>query len=246
MKQKVILIVFFLFFGIATNVLAAEDKLTIKMSWAFMNRFQPVSHQIGFPEGNVIQVGCLVKPAGSPIKEVTVKNLDSGLVLEAPPVNVGNIWSGLYEIPLPPFDPSKHMGAWEIRVIDEKGNEATAKTAKLSLKGEMPYLKGLKASGNRFAPMISWSAPDEGGIPQGAGVRYRVRLLKDMNNQFYKSKIIADTSHQIPEGTIKDEDLSKVYVRVECQGWDKNNKEHPLPLNLQSQTFMTLEEALSK
>ena len=44
--------------------------------------------------------------------------------------------------------------------------------------------------------------------------------------------------------TIKDEDLSKIYVRVECQGLDKHNKEHPLPLNLQSQTFMTLEEAL--
>ena len=246
MKQKAILVVLCIFFGIVTNALAEEDKLAIKMSWAFMNRFQEGSQQLGFPEGNVIQVGCLVKPAGSPIKEVTVKNLDSGLVLKAPSIDVGNIWSGLYEIPLPPFDPSKHMGAWEIRVIDEKGNEATAKTAKLSLKGEMPYLKGLKASGNRLAPMISWSAPNEGDIPQGAAVRYRVRLLKDMYNQFYKSKIITDTSHQIPEGTIKDEDLSKVYVRVECQGWDKNNKEHPLPLSLQSQTFMTLEEALGK
>lgn len=246
MKRKAIAVVLFLFFSLVTNALSAEEKLNIKMSWAFMNRFQAGSQQLGFPEGNVIQVGCLVEPAGSPIKEVTVKNLDSGLFLTAPPVNVGDIWSGLYEIPLPPFDPSKHMGVWEIRVIDEKGNEATAKTAKLSLKGEMPYLKGLKASGNRLAPMISWSPPDEKDIPQGAEVRYRVRLLKDMYNQFYMSKIISDTSHQIPEGTIKDEDLSKVYVRVECQGWDKNNKEHPLPLSLESQTFMSLEEALGK
>jgi hypothetical protein len=246
MKQKAILVVLCLFFSLVTNALAAEEKLNIKMSWAFMNRFQAGSQQLGFPEGNVIQVGCLVEAAGSPIKEVTVKNLDSGLFLKAPPVNVGDIWSGLYEIPLPPFDPSKHMGVWEIRVIDEKGNEATAKTAKLSLKGEMPYLKALKASGNRLAPMISWSPPDEKDIPQGAAVRYRVRLLKDAYNQFYMSKIISDTSHQIPEGTIKDEDLSKVYVRVECQGWDINNKEHPLPLNLESQTFMSLEEALGK
>ena len=246
MKQKAIAVVLCLFFSLVTNALSAEEKLNIKMSWAFMNRFQAGSQQLGFPEGNVIQVGCLVEAAGSPIKEVTVKNLDSGLSLKAPPVNVGDIWSGLYEIPLPPFDPSKHMGVWEIRVIDEKGNEATAKTAKLSLKGEMPYLKGLKASGNRLAPMISWSPPDEKDIPQGAAVRYRVRLLKDAYNQFYMSKIISDTSHQIPEGTIKDEDLSKVYVRVECQGWDINNKEHPLPLNLESQTFMSLEEALGK
>jgi len=246
MKKIVAFLSLCLFVGMVTNALSAEDKLTINMAWAFMNRFQPGSQQIGFPEGNVIQVGCLVKPAGAPIKEVTVKNLDSGLVLAAPAVNVGNIWSGLYEIPLPPFDPSIHMGVWEIRVIDEKGNEATAKTAKLSLKGEMPYLKGLKATGSRLAPMISWSAPNVEDTPQGAAVRYRVRLLKNLDNQFYKSKIIPDTSHQIPEGTIKDEDLSKIYVRVECQGWDKTNNEHPLPLNLQSQTFMTLEGALGK
>jgi hypothetical protein len=200
MKKIVVVLSLCLFVCMVTNALSAEDKLTIKMSWAFMNRFQPGSQQLGFPEGNVIQVGCLVKPAGAPIKEVTVKNLDSGLVLAAPPIDVGNIWSGLYEIPLPPFDPSGHMGVWEIRVIDEKGDEATAKTAKLSLKGEMPYLKGLKATGNRLAPMISWSAPNVADIPQGATVRYRVRLIKDMYNQFYKSKIITETSHQIPEG----------------------------------------------
>jgi hypothetical protein len=246
MKKIVVLLTLCLFVAMVTNALPEEDKINIQMSWAFMNRFQPGSQQIGFPEGNVLQVGCLVKPAGSPITEVTVKNLDTGLVLTAPPVNVGKIWSGLYEVPWRPFDPSKHMGVWEFRVKDEKGNEAIAKTHKLDMKGEMPYLEGLKASGNSLAPMISWSAPNEKDIPQGAGVRYRVRLLKDMNNQFYKSKIITNTSHQIPEGTIKSEDLSKIYVRVECQGWDKNDKEHPLPLDLQSQTFMTLKEALGK
>ena len=247
MKRKVFLIALCLVFVTVTNAFSEEDKIDIKLSWAFMNRFQPGSQQLGFPEGNVFAAGCIVKPAGSPIKEVTVKNLDSGLVLTAPPVNVGKIWSGLYELdPMPPFDPGKHMGVWEIRVIDEKGNEATAKTARLSMQGQMPYLKGLKASGNPLAPIISWSAPDEKDLPQGAAVRYRVRLLKNSENQFYRSKIIPDTSHQIPEGTIKDEDLSKIYVRVECQGWDKNNKEHPLPLNLLSHTFMTLEEALSK
>ena len=247
MKKIAVLLTLCLFVVMVTNALPEEDKINIQMSWAFMNRFQAGSQQLGFPEGNVLQVGCIIKQAGSLIKEVTVKNLDTGLVLTAPPVNVGKIWSGLYELnPLPPFDPTKHMGVWEIRVKDEKGNEATAKTHKLDMKGEMPYLEGLKASGNSLAPMISWSAPNEKDIPQGAGVRYRVRLLKDMNNQFYKSKIITDTTHQIPEGTIKSEDLSKIYVRVECQGWDKNDKEHPLPLDLQSQTFMTLKEALGK
>jgi len=246
MKKIVIFISLCLFVGIGTNAYS-EDKINIQMTWAFVNRFQPnYSQQLGFPDGNVIQVGCLIKPTGTKIREVTVKNLDSGVVIEAPAVDVGKIWSGLYEIPLPPFDPSKHMGVWEIRIKDEKGNETTVKTHKLDMKGEMPYLKGLKASGNPLAPIISWSKPDEKDIPQGAEVKYRVRLLKDMNNQFFRSEITTETSVQIPEGNIKSEELSKIYVRVECQGWDKNDKEHPLPLDLMSQTFMPLKEALGK
>jgi hypothetical protein len=245
MKKILFFLSLCLFVGMVTNALS-EDKIYFPLTWAFVNRFQPGSQQLGAPEGNVIQVGCMIKPADSPIKEVTVKNLDSGLVLTAPPVNVGKIWSGVYEIPLPPFDPSKHTGVWEIRAIDEKGNEATINTHKLDMKGEMPYLEGLKASGNPLAPTISWSAPNEKDIPQGAEVKYRVRLLKDMNNQFYKSQIITNTSFQIPEGNIKSEELSEIYVRVECQGWDKNEKEHAVPIELMSQTFIPLKEALGK
>lgn len=247
MKQKTIIVTLCLFFAIVTNAISEEDKIEIKMSWAFMNRFQPGSQHLGTPEGDVLQTGCLVKHAGSPIKEVTAKNLDTGLVLTAQPMDVGNIWSGLYEVfPMQPFDPNKHMGVWEIRVIDEKGNEAMVKTNKLDVKGVMPYLEGVKASGNPLAPMISWSAPNEKNLPQGVAVKYRVRLLKDFQNQFYRSKIITTTSHQIPEGTIKSEDLSKIYVRIECQGWDKNDQEHPMPLDLSSQTFKPLNEALVK
>ena len=147
---------------------------------------------------------------------------------------------------MPPFDPDKHMGVWEIRVKDEKGNEATAKTHRLSMKGEMPYVEGLKASGNPLAPTLTWAAPSVKGIPASCAIRYQVRLLKDIMNQFYKSKPTADTTYQIPEGVIKSEDLSKIYVRIDTQGWDKTDSEHPIPLELKSQTFMSLEEALGK
>jgi hypothetical protein len=66
-----------------------------------------------------------------------------------------------------------------------------------------------------------------------------------MRNQFYRSKIITNTTHQIPEGTIKSEDTSKIYIRVECQGWDKNEKGHPF-IELKSDTFKPLNEALGK
>jgi hypothetical protein len=65
----------------------------------------------------------------------------------------------------------------------------TAKAHKLDMKKEMPYLEGLKASGNPLAPTITWSAPSEKNIPQGAEVRYCIRLLKDANNHFYISSV---------------------------------------------------------
>jgi len=246
MKKKVIILIFCLLFAMVTNALSA-DEITIKFPYAFMDRFPDGTQQLGFPEGDVLQVGCLISPADSPIKEITIKNLDTGLVLKATPVIVGDIFSGLYQVdPMPAFDPNKHMGVWKIRVKDGKGNEVTAKTHKLDIKGEMPYLEGLKASGNPLAPTITWSAPNEKDIPQGATVRYSVRLLTDVNHQIYRSRESALTIHHIPEGVIKSEDLSKIYVRVECQGWDKNDKEHPLPLELTSQTFMPLKESLGK
>jgi hypothetical protein len=248
MKKKVALLTLCLFFAMVTNALSA-DEITIKFPFAFMDRFPDGTQHLGCPKGNVFQVGGFITHAGSPIKDVTVKNLDTGVVLTATlkALNIGAMFSGLYQVfPMPAFDPSKHMGVWEIRVKDEKGNEAVAKTHKMDMKGKMPFLKGLKASGNPLAPMIMWSAPSEKDIPQGARVRYQVRLLKDLDNQFYRSGGTFDTNFQIPEGVIKAEDLSKIYVRVECQGWDKNDSVHPLPLELNSQTFMPLKEALGK
>lgn len=245
MKQKAALLTLCLIFALVVNAHAA-DKIIIKLPFAFQDRFQEGSQKLGFPEGNVLQVGCLIKPAGSAIKEVTIKNLDTGLVLTASPQNVGGIWSGLYLVyPMPSFDPDKHMGVWEIMVKDEKGNEATAQTHRLSMRGEMPYVEGLKASGNPLAPALTWTATSAKDIPANCAIRYQVRLLKDFNTQFHRSETTADTKYQIPEGILKSEDLSKIYVRIDTQGYDKTEK-HPLPLELKSQTFMSLEEALGK
>ena len=247
MAEGHVLLTLCLFFVMVTNALSVD--FIISMPFAFKDRFPPGSQQLGFPEGDVLQVGCFIRPADSLIKEVTIKNIDTGLVLKATSETRGDILSGLYHVmPMPPFDPSKHMGVWEIRVKDEKGNEETAKTHKLDMKGEMPYLEGLKASGNPLAPTITWSAPSEKDIPQGVKVSYSVRLLKDSNNQFYRSGFVPGvlTGHPIPEGVIKSEDLSKIYIRFQCQGWDKNDHEHSFPLELQSQTILPLKEILEK
>ena len=172
--------------------------------------------------------------------------MDTGLVLKAKALNVGSIWSGLYEVsPMPPFDPGKHPGTWELQVTNEKGDVVSAKTHNLNLKGQMPYVKNVKASGNPLAPVITWAAPDEKNIPKGAKVKYRVRLLKNNRAQFYKSKLASETSCQIPEGKIKPEELSQIYIRIECQGWGASDKEHSLPFELRSNTILPLKEALA-
>ena len=220
----------------------------IEIPFAFKDRFPDNSKQIDFPPGNYFQVGALVTPADSPIKEVTVKNLDTGLVLKtsaAPDLN--KLFPGIYTVdPMPTFDPSKHKGVWEIRAVDEKGREAVAKTHRMDKDGDMPFLEELKASGDPLAPVISWKAPNEKDIPKGVSLEYRVRLLKDIYNQLYRSESLTNTQHQIPEGKIKSEDLSDIYVRVECSGLDKDDSDHPVALELRSETIKSLKDALGK
>ena len=49
---------------------------------------------------------------------------------------------------MPPFDPRKHIGVWDIAIKDEKGNETSVKTNKLDIKAEMPYLEPVSSALN--------------------------------------------------------------------------------------------------
>ena len=246
MKKKLALLILCLFFVVVTDALSAD--FLISRPFAYKSQFPQGLEKLGFPEGEFLNVGCFISPADTPIKEVIIKNLNTGVVLIATPAKIGNIFKGLWVVdPMPPFDPSKHMGVWEMRGKDEKGNEDTAETHNLNIEGNMPYLEGVKASGNPVAPTITWSAPKDGEIPQGIEVRYQVRLLMDINKQVYRSSIISGmlTVCPIPEGVINSDDLSKIYVRVQCQGWDKNEGGF-LPIELETNTFVPLKEALGK
>jgi hypothetical protein len=138
------------------------------------------------------------------------------------------------------------MGIWEIRAVDEKGREAVAKTHRMDKDGDMPFVEELEASGDPLAPTISWKAPNEKDIPQGLTVRYVVRLLKNINDQLYRSDSMSNTQYQIPKGKIKSEDLSDLYIRIECQGHDKDDSGHSFPLEIRSETIRSLNDALGK
>ena len=223
--------------------------MKIKYAYVFIDRFPDEAGPIGFTPGNVLHLGAIIIPGDSSIIEVTAKNLDTGLVLKLTENYVGPAYKNLiYEFkPFPPLDPSKHPGVWEIRVKDEKGNETIAKTHRLDKVGKMPYVKNIKASGNPLAPTITWTAPDEKDYPAECKIKYRVRLLKRVDSQFYRSKKgLSDTKEQIPEGFLKPEDISDTYVRIETQCWDTDDTDQPVPVELKSETFLPLKEALGQ
>jgi hypothetical protein len=250
--KRLILVPLFLVivFALATTNTYA---ITIKFPYVFISQFPDEAESLGFTKGIIVQLGAFVTPGDFPVTEVSAKNLDTGLVLKLTTrAGVAKIFKGmiLYEAwesgKYPAFDPSKHLGVWEIRAKDEKGNEVAAKTHRLDKPGEIPFVGDLKASGNPLAPTISWSAPKEGGYPPECKIRYAVRLLKSGGDQFYRSKYTNDTKHQIPEGVLKSEDIPDTYVRVECQCVDPDDKDTPMPVELTSQTFRPLKEALGQ
>ena len=250
MKRKVVLLTLCFFICGITAVFSANE-IKIEYQNAFSMRFPDNIQHLGFPKGLVLAVAAVITPIGYPIipiTEVTAKNLDTGLILKLKSVEIEMQTPGLYSsVPLPPFDPSKHLGVWEIRVKDEKGNEAIANTHKLDKVGEMPYVKDIKASGNPLAPTITWAAPNDKDIPEGcADLEYRVRLIKDRKKQYYLSYNLPDTKCQIPEGKLKYEDLSDTYVVIICHCSDKDEKAYPIPTEFISETFRPLKEALGK
>ena len=234
---------------VMTLITPGAYAIEIKFAFVFVDRFPEESGKLGFIPGNVLQVGATVKPGDFAIMEATARNLDTGLVLDLAPRQLGAAFTNLEFLhwPFPPVDPDKHKGVWEIRFRDEKGNEAVAKTHRLDKVGPLPYVGNLKASGNQLAPLISWDAPMKEEIPAGCETKYRVRLLKNNGDQFYRSKkLLSDTKEQIPEGFLKPEDISDTYVRIESQCWDADDKDHPVPVELKSETFRPLQEALDQ
>ena len=72
-------------------------------------------------------------------------------------------------------------------------------------------------------------------------------MLNTSRSQFYRSKkLLSDMKEQIPEGLLKPEDIPDTYVRIESQCWDSTDTVHPVPVELKSETFLLLKEALDQ
>lgn len=231
---------------VLTMAILPANAIEIKMPFVFIEQFEENSSSLDFPQNKVLQIGALIKSDDIPITKVNAKNLDTGLMLEAKALKpVDKFFHGIYMVwPMPVFEQKKHLGLWEITVIDEKGNKVSAKTHKLDRIDNMPYLTEIKTSGNPLTPTISWKPPDSKDIPSGCKTGYYVRLIKDINTQLHRSKPLQITNYIIPEGTLKDADLADTYVRIELFCIDSSEPEDPLALELRSSSFSSLKEAL--
>jgi len=245
--RRLILVPLFLviFLAMATpNTHAA----TIRIPFAYADHFSADAESLGWPRtGNLFLVGALVVPGDSPISEATARNLDTGLFLKLNQLKIGAVYKILLyqSTPIPYFDPSKHNGVWEIRIKDESGKIAIAKTHRLDKEEAMPFVRNIQASGDQLAPTITWDAPKKENVPAECELRYQVRLIKHVSAQFYKSKKPqSDTKHKIPEGFLKPEDIADTLIRIECRCLETDEKGNAKPLKLRSETFQSLKEAL--
>ena len=72
-------------------------------------------------------------------------------------------------------------------------------------------------------------------------------MLKNNRSQFYKTKkLSSEPKDEIPRGVLKYEDIPDTYIRIETQCWDTDDKDHPVGIELKSETFLPFVEAFNR
>jgi len=223
----------------------ANADIVISFPFAFSDQFPGNSQPLGFNKGNLLSVGAFVI-SDYPISSVTAENLSSGLVLEATAADLGPVFPNLYTVlPLPLFNPEEHLGVWLITAVDVYENSANAQTHELDKEAIMPYAKEIMAFGDPLTPTITWKEPKEKFIPEWCILQYRIRLLTDSADQFYRSlPITYPFEHTIPLGVLTAEDFYDTWVRLESSCLDENDLSYPVPTEIRSETFRYLPDLL--
>jgi hypothetical protein len=244
MFQKLLLSLIALAFLLAS--MPAEAQLQVVNPLAFSSKNPANSKQLGFKSGQVLVVGAFVIPGDYEVVEATATNLSSGVKLDLVNLSGIPILQGFYEaFPNPEFDPEQHLGEWEITVMDADGAIASAVSQEINLIEPFPYARGIKAEGSALAPLISWKPPKSHKIPEGCFVLYEIRLLTDVENQYYETEFLVETEVQIPMGTIPAELLEDTWVRTIAWCYEFP-PDHPLPFETRSNRFNNLLDLLEE
>jgi hypothetical protein len=176
-------------------------------SFAFTENRGP--NTAGFLTGHILQLGATVSdthPDGVPgnIASATARNLTTNQTRTLPFLNIGSIFTGLYNS----IDPyAGETGQWEIRVENNQGEADTATTHDLDKVHIIPLATNLAATGPSLAPLIIWDPvlfDDDNNLSTSLVEvdAYRIRLLNSSTQQFFRSAPIFGNSFQVPTGLI--------------------------------------------
>jgi hypothetical protein len=185
--------------------------------WAFTENFGPNS--AGFAVGHAFHLGALVNDTlGVPgnIASVFADSIDPDqLDYTLPFLNIGPIFSGVYEVILPY---AGQRGQWEVTIRDNQGGMARAYTNLLNNPQVIPLATNLQVTGSTLAPNITWDSvyydhDNELSTPDVEVDSYRIRLLNSAHDQFYRSDVFFGNSFTIPEGLI---DPGMTTIRLEA------------------------------
>ena len=134
---------------------ASSATLMVNSTFAFTENFGP-NAAVGLPSGHFFQLGATVDDTlGVPsnIDSVVAKLLPSGSTTPLPFLNIGAIFSGLYNS-VTPY--AGENGQWEITATNLQGEVSIVNTGRLSDPLLMPLATNLAASGQLLAPLITW------------------------------------------------------------------------------------------
>lgn len=175
--------------------------------WAFTENYGP--NTAGFSVGHTLHVGAVVNDTlGVPenILSAFADNPDPSQPDYMLPIqNIGPIFPiGLYEV-VTAY--TGQMGQWTVTVVNNQGETVTANTNVLDNVRVIPLATNLQVTGPTLAPTITWDPvffdrDNDSSTPDVEVELYRVRLLNNVNDQFFRSDRITDNKFIVPHGLI--------------------------------------------
>jgi hypothetical protein len=244
----------------AAQEASASGNLPFTDPYAFVDRFTDSSDvaALGFPSGPepFLNLGMIVEKeeaekAGAPIDIVsaTASNGQVNIDLVYADIGVFELWDNFGGDPAV-FDPKSHGGSWVITATDSKGASASTQPVLLEYGFVMPFVEDVNVEQTTSGDLkVTWIVPElEPEIAAKCDVDYRLRLLKNIDQQLYRSDGTTESSVTVPAATLEEKaggDLAGVWGRIEmaCRDKDEQQKNNAGEgqLEARSNTFFPLQ-----
>ena len=236
---------------------ADEATLPFTDPYVFVDRFSNSADvkSLGFPTGPkpFLTLGMIVEKekaeeAGTPVDIVSATASNGKVTFDLIYADIGilDLWDN-WRDGAPEFDPESQMGTWVITATDSKGEMASTSPVVLDHGFELPFVENAHAEKMESGELhVTWSAPAlDPKMQEQCDVDYRVRLLRDGDNQLYRSSPTTEMSITVPAETVMEkvgDSLEGVWGRVEmaCRDQNEKNNDGVGELEARSNTFFPL------